>query len=66
MIRTRVENIGMKINIFVRRIGTGEVILSRRKLIPVVKRGPHDKRARGTNRADDISLRRHSSSRGSD
>ena len=51
----------MKIDIFVRRIGTGKVVLSRGELISVVKGSPHDERARGTNRAISTSLSRHDS-----
>ena len=65
-IRTQVRHIGTKIDIFVRRIGIGEVILSRREMVPVVKRGPHDKSTRGTNGMDGTLLRRHDSSRGCD
>ena len=49
----------MKINIFVGRIGTREVIPSRGETIPVVKGCPHDKRARGSDRVVGVVLSRH-------
>ena len=42
-IRTQVGCIRTKINIFVRRVRTREVIPSRGETIPVVKGCPHDK-----------------------
>ena len=65
-IKTWVGDIGAKIDIFVRRIGMGEVIPSRRELVSIVKRAPHDKRARRTDRAVGTSLSRHDSKRGCD
>ena len=41
-IRTRVGHIGTKIDIFVRRVRTREVVPSRGETIPVVKGCPHD------------------------
>ena len=49
----------MKIDIFVRRIGTGEVVPSRGETIPVVKGCPHDKRARGSDGVISVALSRH-------
>ena len=49
----------MKIDIFVRRIGTREVIPGRGEMIPVVKGCPHDKRARGSDGVVGVALSRH-------
>ena len=58
-IRTWVRSIGMKIDIFVRRIGTREVVPSRGETIPVVKGCPHDERARGSHGVVSVALSRH-------
>ena len=58
-IRPRVGSVRTKIYIFVRRIGTREVIPSRGETIPVVKGCPHDKRARGSDRVVGVALSRH-------
>ena len=54
-----VRSIGAKIYIFVRRIGTREVIPDRGETIPVVKGCPHDERARGSDRVVGVALSRH-------
>ena len=58
-IRTWVRSIRTKIDIFVRRVRTREVVPSRGETIPVVKGCPHDKRARGNNGLVGVSLSRY-------
>ena len=58
-IKTRVGSIGTKINIFVGRIRTREVVPSRGETIPVMKGCPHDERARGSDRVVSVTLSRH-------
>ena len=58
-IRPWVGSIRTKINIFVRRIGTREVVLSRGETIPVVKGCSHDEGARRSDGLVSVSLSRH-------
>ena len=58
-IRTWVGSIGTKIDIFVRRIRTREVVPSRGEMIPVVKGCPHDEGARRSDSLVGVLLSRH-------
>ena len=58
-IRTWVGRIRTKINIFVGRIRTREIVPSRGETIPVVEGRPHDERARRSNGLVSIVLSRH-------
>jgi hypothetical protein len=63
-IRTRVGHIRTKINIFVGRVRTREVVPSRGETIPVVKGRSHNKGARRGNGLVSIALSRHNDDRG--
>ena len=61
-IRTRVGRIRTKIDIFIRRIRTREVVPSRGETIPVVKGRSHNKGARRRDGLVSVALSRHNSS----